>query len=245
MWSLPNIVAMNAAASSPEGQEAITAELEAPEAECQYCNEPATERNVYYDIFSDDPKGVSLVCDEHPDEDLFHCVGCERDMVDHYTWERYQTSDGLCINCARTDYLEEDDNWIDLEALAGEADCECGDRTLPCIHDVATVITDVEFYSTCPHLVAVGQELSDMGLEEIDLAVIDGSSACEVTGSSSTAPDPDSGLDRLREAVVTAGEQGYKRVVVLMTAAWQFCVNLSVIVEAKEETEEKVDADAA
>jgi len=67
----------------------------------------ATTAHLYYDICSDDPKGLVGRCQEHDDdfrnipEGYFYCEGCNRLMVENYTWELYSVctdSGKFCLN---------------------------------------------------------------------------------------------------------------------------------------------------
>lgn len=63
---------------------------------------------LVYDIFSDDPKGILNLCNNHvgyssdPTEGYFTCACCQRVMVENYTWEYYRVErDGETVCSAR------------------------------------------------------------------------------------------------------------------------------------------------
>jgi len=123
MWSLPDIQRMNERAAAQSRQvKREAARKRKPQCSHYGCEQRAAKSFLYYDIFSNQPKGVVHVCDRHhnglqPDDDeLFFCEGCQRVMVDHYAWERYQVVIGdtvLCLKCAAKQYFSDPKNWID------------------------------------------------------------------------------------------------------------------------------------
>ena len=122
MWSLPDINQLNARAAA-EASKIKRAIRRGPgkRQECEYysCKQRAVESVPWFDIFSEDPKGLIHVCDEHPAEsvgEFFTCENCQRLIVDHYTWERYQVRLAdrvLCLKCAAEEYFSDEENWID------------------------------------------------------------------------------------------------------------------------------------
>jgi hypothetical protein len=125
MWAPPNIKRLNEeAAKDAEATEALA---ETPEkVECLYCDQPATEAWPYYDIFSEDPKGVVGLCEEHAQdgtpEGYFWCDGCGRLMIENYTWETYyvHTDDGAyCLRCYAEAEIENPENWFDPAKVVG------------------------------------------------------------------------------------------------------------------------------
>ena len=106
MWSLPDIVRMNAEAASASAREALLGAVrkhldsQGNPIHCDYCGNQAEEVSPWFDIFSDAAKGVVAMCQEHYDaygpapEGYFWCDGCERLMVENYTWELY----GVCTD---------------------------------------------------------------------------------------------------------------------------------------------------
>jgi hypothetical protein len=127
MWSLPDIKSLNARAAS--GAKSLKRQARSKrKRKCEYwkCETPAVRSYLTYDIFSDDPKGVLHLCDGHdgysgdPDEGYFTCEDCQRVLVDHYTWERYQIDyDGasLCLKCAAERYFDDEDHWLNPQEV--------------------------------------------------------------------------------------------------------------------------------
>src|ERR1041384_1271916 len=88
MWSLPDINRLNAcAAANAKNLKRQAARKRKPKCEIYGCTHRSTDSTIWFDIFSDDPKGVVHTCAEHSwadDPDLFACDACRRVMVDHY-----------------------------------------------------------------------------------------------------------------------------------------------------------------
>src|SRR5690242_13314442 len=119
MWSLPDINRLNAnAAANAKNLHREAACKRKPNCEIHGCTEPSLESTLWFDIFSDDPKGVIHTCAAHSaedDADLFRCENCERVIVDHYTHERYRVElhgDVLCLKCAADRYFDIPRHWI-------------------------------------------------------------------------------------------------------------------------------------
>jgi hypothetical protein len=122
MWSLPDINSLNARAAA--GAESLKRQARSKrKRKCEYwkCETRAVRSYLIYDIFSNDPKGVLHLCDDHdgysgaPAEGYFTCEDCQRVIVDHYTWERYRIEyDGasLCLKCAAERYFADQDHWL-------------------------------------------------------------------------------------------------------------------------------------
>jgi hypothetical protein len=121
MWSLPDINQLNAiaAAERPKLEREMRRKRHRPNCEVYPCAERSAGSEPYFDIFSDDPKGLVHTCSEHSAVDLdgyFYCEHCERLMVENYTWERYRVElDGmtLCLKCAAEIYFCDEQNWIE------------------------------------------------------------------------------------------------------------------------------------
>jgi hypothetical protein len=120
MWSLPDINALNARAKSCAT--AYDRESNPPKKHkhaCDHCGKRAVHHRKYYDIFSDDAKGVLHLCDQHEDyqEGYFTCDCCGRFMVENHTWEYYRVSDGNggveCLTCAAKNYFADPASAID------------------------------------------------------------------------------------------------------------------------------------
>jgi hypothetical protein len=132
MCSLPDINRMNnEAAANAGGLEAAyeTGALEGEKLTCEHEDDNCTgalHHYLWYDIFSDYPKGILTLCERHdghfgsPAEGYFWCGDCGRVMVENYTWELYYvlSDDGelLCLPCHAKRELRNLDNWIPLTA---------------------------------------------------------------------------------------------------------------------------------
>src|SRR5450759_2645389 len=102
MWSLPEITRLNSEAHT--GKRRLIAQAErvnrsnATDEKCEHCEARATSATPWFDIFSNDPKGLLFECDECRDrygapEGYFHCEGCDRLLIENYTWEQYRHID--------------------------------------------------------------------------------------------------------------------------------------------------------
>jgi hypothetical protein len=118
MWSLPDLDRLNNEAA--RNKQGLTVQVRQPENyPCEVCANPATAGELYYDIFSNDPKGVIFLCDDHknsPQQGFFVCEICERLMIENYTCERYE-KDGMCLPCAAKLFFNSKDNWIDPQEV--------------------------------------------------------------------------------------------------------------------------------
>src|SRR5690348_12408001 len=100
MWSLPDINRMNSEAFQLKNkleEAARTGTLDGEKLKCEWegHSEPCDgelRHYLWYDIFSDDPKGILTLCEHHdgyygsPSEGYFTCEDCERVMTENYTW---------------------------------------------------------------------------------------------------------------------------------------------------------------
>jgi hypothetical protein len=208
MWSLPNIKAMNDRASASAADFDRQSRLRVPSKKhpCEHCSQPSTVHRKWFDIFSDEAKGVQHLCqrccDQGCGEDgFFYCDGCERLMVENYTWEYYRHIDGdgvLCLNCYRKRELAKPENWIELTEA-----------------NIAAV--DVARIRCAPHLLAVGQSCP-AELKFIDNAEFDSMDGHKISGAQVD--------DILRQAM----QQGHKRAILILDSAWQFAVSIGIYV---------------
>ncbi len=228
MWSLPDIIAMNNAAAEEGHRKQLeravkTGKLDGEPVECEYCERPAVRLDEYYDIFSDDPKGVVGLCERHSEdygtpEGYFRCDGCYKLHVENYTWENYyHVTDGeiLCLNCYAREVVEDPESWIGL------TDAE---------------IEDVDFARIrhAPHIMAVkheGRVCEEHGLEFVGNVEFDSMSGGAVRSSSHSDPTPDAGAEELRDLLRLAREAGKTRALLVLDGAYQFAVSIGVYVE--------------
>jgi hypothetical protein len=172
MWSLPDINRLNAEAASNTNRIRREAARERkPQCEIHGCTERASESTLWFDVFSEDPKGVIHTCSDHSwedDPDLFRCENCERVMVDHYTYERYSVElhgDVLCLQCAAKRYFGLEQNWIEPHAVR-QVRLERRDGPL---FDRETGVLNI---ARCRHVLAVRQPLPS-GIAFFDNAEFD------------------------------------------------------------------------
>jgi hypothetical protein len=159
MWSLPDINRLNATAAGQAAKLKRQARARRkPKCECWNCTDRATVSHLVYDIFSDDPKDVLHLCEQHdgyygnPHEGYFICDECQRVMVDHYTWERYAITvedRTLCLCCAAVEHFAGPQNWIDPRSVS-EVVLTPGEPRF----DSETGVLNL---AACPHVLAVKQ----------------------------------------------------------------------------------------
>lgn len=203
MWALPDLDRLNAQASTVASKDHIKEQLANPASvECDICSEPSVEVEPWFDIFSDDPKGVTGLCQEHYEgygiegESYFTCEDCQELIVKNYTWENYFVySDGLgmqCLPCALKSHAEDSKNWLSAE-------------------DEITL----DMIQAAPHLIAVGMKTPE--LELMGCATFDGFTGKGIYGSD--------GLAELRAAQYQAhGED----TILIMNGAYQFAVSIGL-----------------
>jgi hypothetical protein len=223
MWSLPDIRALNHQAKLDRATIEMLAKAGVAEdgskLECLYSRdecEGQLHTHLYFDIFSDDPKGTVTVCEKHdgyygsPAEGYFYCDDCGRVFIENYTWELY-SFEGVCLNCYRKSELRNPDNWIDLRNGGIEQ-------------------LTFEQVRKAKHLLAVGQD-TPKSLKFIGNAEMDGSTGGELIGFSSCASTPDSAVERLCELLRTAKDRRYKRAILILNGGYQFSVSVGVYAE--------------
>ena len=223
MWSLPDINRLNANATM--GAAALKRQARRRQKlNCQIhgCSHRATESILWYDIFSADPKGIVHTCPEHSvedDPDFFRCENCERVMVEHYTWERYQVElhgDSLCLRCAAQRYFDLPQNWIQ-PANVNRVVLEPGDGA-PLL-DRGTGVLNV---SHCRHVLAVKQPFP-AGVVFHENAEFDSSTGHQISGKNL--------LD-----VIKRLDQPFCPV---LNAAYQFAVSIGIYVRDGERQQSK------
>ena len=236
MWSQPNIVALNAQAKASvrtlrkaqkfprkhncEGYHYRSSD---PKLQEDHRADHAIE---WYDIFSDDPKGLIYLCeDAYEDggwrEQYFDCTNCNRLFTTNYTWEMYSTEvdgDIVCIPCALKLYMADDDNWIDPKQIGRVVmrpgaplvdEDETDERGRPSLNLAAT-----------KHVIAVDMPIPD-DLVNLGYAEYDSMSGGGIGG------------DNLHDVMEKAIEEGYDKVLVVLDAAYQFAVSIGVYVRKK------------
>jgi hypothetical protein len=232
MWALPNIAVLNEEAHrkavSGEFDRAIE-ELIDPDtgepAQCMYASEECDgglRGELYYDIFSEDPKGVIFLCERHwgyygsPAEGYFCCSDCGRTFIENYTHEMYShnTEDGtICLNCWAQRVINDSSRWIELTEEAIES-------------------VDFETLRKAPHIFAVGGPRH--GLERIGVVTFDSMTGGRVTGLTSCESSPSGGVKEIKKILRRAMEMGYQRALLVLDGAYQFAVDIGVYVDPKD-----------
>jgi hypothetical protein len=236
MWSLPNIVKLNdeAARTANKFLKAVHShKLDGKVIRCGHCERRADVVYPYYDIFSDDPKGIVGLCDEHDgisDEGLFTCDGCGRIMVENYTWERYcasdpETDEVLCLCCFAERELAKVDNWLEL--------------TEERIDQV-----DFEEVRRCKHLLAVNQP-APKSIQFVENVELDSSSGGRLTSCSTCESTPDGAVHEIQSILLRLKSTGFTKAFLILDAAYQFSISIGVYVRAAEARDVEPDKKAA
>jgi len=213
MWSLPDIAVMNsrAAAKKPLIEKAVgtgidpeTGKQATCEREDQNCS-GTVRGEPWFDIFSDDPKGVVFLCENHGGDynrdEYFRCEDCGRLMIDHITWERYvhDTDDGpICLNCYAARVIANPKEWVPLTNKAIDA----------------LTFDDVR---KAKHIIAVSGPTH--GLQFHGNVEFDNTDGHCIGGG---------GVDELKRFLRKARKEGKRRALIVMDAAYQFSVSLAI-----------------
>jgi hypothetical protein len=221
MWSLPQMDKINRIAKSAAHKKAIRKALKNKKAVCDYHSEQCNgdvHVQPYYDIFSEDEKGVVSICSYHenlygsPPEDFFECCSCSKTYQSFITWERYDVHDEdgnvYCINCYRDKFLRDSSNFISL------------------LDDDSIERFSFEDVKRAPHLLAV-QQPCPTNLKCHASVLFDSGSGETVTSSCSTSPQIN-GVNELKDALRQMKAEGEEKAVLIMDQAWQFCCQVSL-----------------
>lgn len=241
MWSLPDIVAMNMnAAGKAIGNKwdlLIDQKLDesGEKAVCECSGWPGMDcggelrPTLWYDIFSDDAKGLLWLCEAHegysgsPMEGYFYCGWCDRTFIENYTWENYyklvDDCEIYCLNCARDIYLEDGENWLKLDG-----------RSLVGLRRL--VESGVKLERKAPHLFAVGQAPEEAGLKFLGNVEFDSMGGSRLYGGNGTM--------ELFELLREAARYRHKRAILILDAAYQFAVSVGVYVDRSKPTRPSV-----
>ncbi len=219
MWSLPDLIRLNskAAANRKRLERAVrTGNLNGKAIRCEHadydganCSSPIS-RELWFDIFSDDPKGILAQCEYHCNrygtpEGYFWCGACGRTIISNYTWERYATvldGDEMCLPCACARYIADQQNWL---------------RLTP--EDITAF--DFDEMRRVPHVIGVKMPIPD-AIRFLDNAEFDSMDDHRISG------------DPIPSILESAREQGYTKALVVMDGAYQFAVSLAVFVDRDE-----------
>ena len=190
MWSLPNIKALNDRAAANRRQIQRESKLKTSRKHpCEYCTRPSTRHLKWWDIFSDDPKGVTHLCEDHyeqgaSDDGFFDCARCHRRVADHYTWEQYGVVLGgelVCLRCAAEEYFADVANWIEPKLVKAVVlvphNPRLNGENLP-LFDPTTGVLNV---ARCRHVLGVSQPLP-AGIKFLDNAEFDSMDGHQISG---------------------------------------------------------------
>jgi hypothetical protein len=225
MWALPTLKQLNAQAESRGFGQNLkrackTGRLDGEELVCEWQNHDTPSKcdgelfhYLYYDIFSEKPKGILTLCEHHdgyygsPSEGYFECAGCNRVHVENITWERYEyvTPDGesLCLPCALKWYLGDEDHWLQL---------------------TDAVIDGLTFNQVRKAKHLIGVQMPRPGLEFRGNTEFDSMDGHCISGG---------GVAELQELMRQAKAEGYTKAVVILDGAYQFAVSLGLYVPEK------------
>ena len=154
------------------------------------------------------------LCEEHdgysgdPIEGYFTCEDCQRVVVDHYTWERYQVDydrASLCLKCAAERYFEEKDYWLnprEVKKVVLERGAEFFDRATGTLN-----------LAGCRHVLGVSQPLPQ-GIKFLENVEFDSGDGHQISGRNL--------LDIIREL--------NEPFCPVLDAAYQFAVSLGIYV---------------
>lgn len=215
MWSLPDIKRLNDRAASQKDtlEQAIhSGMLKGTPLVCEYDGDHEGElrHELYYDIFSEDPKGIVSVCEGHESrygstpEGYFTCENCQRLMVENYTWEYYHTRDGddlICLPCALTRAIDDPANWIHLTKK-----------------NISAVT--FETMRKARHLIGVEMPVPNT-IKFYDNAEFDSGNGRQISG------------DNIHAILTRAREDGYTDAMMILDAAYQFAVSIGIYVKGK------------
>ena len=226
MWSLPDIKELNkrAKASKKVLLKTIRTGKETGKGlECDYADhgdcEGAVRAIPYFDIFSDDPKGLIKLCEKHdgyfgsPAEGYFECGRCDRVFIDeNYTWENYyhvNDCDGrICLNCYARQVIGDarDPGWLKTDGSEK---------------------VDFQRIRRAPHIIAA--KGPTYGLKFLGNTEFDNTTGGCISGG---------GTEEIRELLKKAKKRGYTRALVVLDATYQFAVLVGVYVNPQDKKDQ-------
>ena len=237
MWSLPDIKRLNSDQSSAQlnrqrlEQAVVTGVLDGRPLRCEYGKKCLGQlsHQLWFDVFSDDPKGIITQCEYHSrrygrPEGFFWCGLCHRLMVENYTWELYTVGEyggRLCLRCAAEEYIENENNWI---ALTDE--------------DIAVVTFDT--LRQARHVLGVSMPVPKQ-IRLFDSLTLDSSSGGLVRGFSYADPRPEAAVGALREILNRAQNVDHGRALLIIDGAYQFAFSIGVYVPAVMDPSQQAD----
>ena len=231
MWSLPDIKRLNSEAfiNRKRLEQAVQeGKLDGKRLRCEYgvkCHGYLSHQ-LWYDVFSEDPKGIVTQCEYHRERDgipegFFWCSACDRLMVENYTWEIYRTvgdnGQEICLRCASAEYIEDEDNWISLRD-----------------EDIAVITFEV--LRQARHVLGVNMPVPKQ-IQFFDSVTLDSSTGGMVRGFDSVDPSPKAAVEEVRGILDRAQDAGHDRALLILDGAYQFAVSIGVYVPAAKNSD--------
>ena len=223
------------AAEEPENHHCIVCDWNGDE-------KPADYGYLVYDVFSDDPKDLIFTCEDHdgytgsPIEGYFQCGECQKTFAENYTWERYDIvvdCDQLCLPCALDRYLDDRENWIDLnqveKIILDPSGRDDDDEGFSRVFDLETGTLNL---ACCSHLIAVEQPIPDR-LHFVENLEFDSCTGRLLAGFSTTY-GAGVGENASLAKIKGLADAGYSKFVAILDGAYQFSVSIGLYVDATE-----------
>ena len=219
MWSLPDIKQMNSEAASQQKkfEKMLRSGKDGRKnIKCEHDNDECSGEvrlTPWYDIFSDDIKGINAACEYHDDrngtpEGFFYCDGCNRTFTENYTWELYYAiheGSQLCLPCFAYEVLRDEERWTLLTDEAIDALNFNNVRKAPhCIGVSMPVPKEIRF-------------VNNVEFDSMDGHCISGG-----------------GLDELKDTLRTLRDEGETKAILILDAAYQFAVSIGVYAPTHE-----------
>ncbi len=234
MWSQPDIQALNRAAAITARKMHTAVEskqLDGVSIGCEACEWDSKETQAAYveewfDIFSDDPKGVIGLCNKHMDEHgfaslegYFLCDHCNRMFITNYTWEYYfaddeESGERFCLPCYAEVQINRPENWIHLNGL-----------NFIGLNTIDELGFDRVIKSK--HLIGVDMPVPKE-IEYVDGVTLDGYSGGVVRGSSTSDDTPDAGVEELKVILKKMRKEGEEEALLILDAGYQFAVHIGI-----------------
>ena len=211
MWSLPDIQQMNSEAASQQKQfETMlrTGKDGRKKIKCESDDDTCAgdiHLTPWYDIFSDDIKGITATCEGHDQgipEGFFYCDGCNRTIVENYTWELYYAiHDGsqLCLPCFAYEVLRDEERWTPLT-------------------DEAIDALNFNHVRKAPHCIGVSMPVPKE-IRFVNNVEFDSSTGHCISGG---------GVEELKETLRQLKSEGETRAILILDAGYQFAVSVGV-----------------
>ena len=232
---------MNEKAAQAAQLRQLEKEAEHPEKHnCEVCGwdgkeQPATYGYLWFDIYSDDPKGVIQLCEDHngytgsPCEGYFTCDDCYRVLVENHSWELFYVivneCEQLCLPCALKRYLNDDSNWIRTDAVTSVVLDPNADE----LFDPDSGVLNL---ARAPHLIGVRMPVpaSITFIESLEFDSCTG----QMLATTSSTFGLGVGESAAMRVITDLAEQGHEKFFVILDAAYQWSTSIGVYVDAAE-----------